>query len=250
MLQIRFLQQQQIEAIRNNSSYQSVIHLNHDSIQELQWWFNNLEICNGRLIVSPTSKKVIQSDASKKGWWRIIRKCQQVVSGLSRSQNSISISGSVSHQTSFFNFPENVRSQINPFPSRKYECPFVTDENGRGGKSTQNKGMIAISKEIWEFALSKGIMITAEYLPGRLGFQKFPRLKRMATISKSIPRNLCKVRIPRAGSLFASGACHQIPSYLSWKADPHSLATDACFSSFFNDRKSSIQGQNRGGGCG
>ena len=91
MLQIRFLQQQQIEAIRNNSSYQSVIHLNHDSIQELQWWFNNLEICNGRLIVSPTSKKVIQSDASKKGWWRIIRKCQQVVSGLSRSQNSISM---------------------------------------------------------------------------------------------------------------------------------------------------------------
>ena len=109
-------------------------------------------------------------------------------------------SGSVSHQTSFFNFPENVRSQINPFPSRKYECPFVTDENGRGGRSTQNKGMIAISKEIWEFALSKGIMITAEYLPGRLGFQKFPRLKRMATISKSIPKNLCKVRIPRAGS--------------------------------------------------
>ena len=34
----------------------------------------------------------------------------------------------------------------------------------------------------------------------RLGFQKFPRLKRMATISKSIPRNLWKVEIPRVGS--------------------------------------------------
>ena len=33
---------------------------------------------------------------------------------------------------------------------------------------TQNKEMIAIYKEIWAFALSKGIMITAEYLPGRL----------------------------------------------------------------------------------
>ena len=106
-------------------------------------------------------------------------------------------SGCVSHQTSFFNFLENVRSQINPFPSRKYECLLVPDENGRG---TQNKEMIAISKEIWEFALSKGIMITAEYPPGRLGFQKFPRLKRMATVSKSIPRNLCKVGIPRVGS--------------------------------------------------
>ena len=27
--------------------------------------------------------------------------------------------------------------------------------------------------------------------------------------------------------LFASRACHQIPSYLSWKADPHSLTIDA-----------------------
>ena len=33
---------------------------------------------------------------------------------------------------------------------------------------TQNKEMTAISKEIWEFALSKEIMLTAEYMPGRL----------------------------------------------------------------------------------
>ena len=38
---------------------------------------------------------------------------------------------------------------------------------GEGG-GTQKKEMIAIYKEIWAFALSKGIMITAEYLPGRL----------------------------------------------------------------------------------
>ena len=36
MLQIRFLQQQQIRAIRNNLSYQSIMYLNQDSIQELQ----------------------------------------------------------------------------------------------------------------------------------------------------------------------------------------------------------------------
>ena len=36
MLQIRFLQQQQIRAIRNNLSYQSIMYLNQESIQELQ----------------------------------------------------------------------------------------------------------------------------------------------------------------------------------------------------------------------
>ena len=44
------------------------MYLNQDSIQELQWWFNNLESCNDKLIVSETFKKVMQSDASKKGW--------------------------------------------------------------------------------------------------------------------------------------------------------------------------------------
>ena len=35
---------------------------------------------------------------------------------------------------------------------------------------------------------------------GRLGFKKFPRPERMATISKSILGNLCKVGIPKVGS--------------------------------------------------
>ena len=91
MLQIRFLQQQKTAAVKNKSSYQSAMYQNQDSIQELQWWFNNLEICNGKLIVSTTSKTIIQSDASKKGWGHIARKCQQGVSGLSRSRNSISM---------------------------------------------------------------------------------------------------------------------------------------------------------------
>ena len=61
-----------------------------------------------------------------------------------------------SHQTDSLKSFENVQSQINPFLSRQYECPFIPDENeggregeGRGGEGgTQNKEMIAISKEI------------------------------------------------------------------------------------------------------
>ena len=53
---------------------------------------------------------------------------------------------------------------------------------------------------------------------GRLEFHKFPRLERMVTIFKSILRNLWKVRILRLDLM---------ASYLSWKADQYSLATDA-----------------------
>ena len=46
---------------------------------------------------------------------------------------------------------------------------FTTPRYGRGENTKQgDKEMIAISKEIWKFLLSKEIMITAEYLSGRL----------------------------------------------------------------------------------
>ena len=137
-------------------------------------------------------------------------------------------SGIVSHQTSPFNVFENVQSQINPLPGRQYECPFLPDENG----GTQNKEMIAISKEIWGFALSKEIMLTAEYPLGRLNVSADWTSRNSQDSSEWIlsPRvfqEICvKWGFPEL-DLFASRGCHQIPSYLSWKADPHSLATDA-----------------------
>ena len=108
MLQIRFLQEQQIADLRKNPSYQSAMYLNQDSIQELKWWFNNLEICNGKLIVSLISKTLIQSDASKKGLGAYC-KCQKRV-------------------------------------------------------RLQNKEILVISKDIWEFAMNKEIMnVRAEW---------------------------------------------------------------------------------------
>ena len=50
-------------------------------------------------------------------------------------------------------------------------CPFIFSKNGaegRGEGGTHNKVLSDISKKIWDYSLSKGIIITAEYLPGAL----------------------------------------------------------------------------------
>ena len=134
-------------------------------------------------------------------------------------------SGIVSHQTRPFNVFENVQSQISPFPSRQYVRSFITNENGGERRGTQNKEMIVISKEIWKFALFKEIMLTAEYLPSRYSrnFQDSSEW----LLSPRVFQEICvKWGFPEL-DLFASRACHRIPSCLSWKADPHNLATDA-----------------------
>ena len=129
----------------------------------------------------------------------------------------------------------------------------------------QNKDMIAISKEIWEFVLSKKVMCTAEYRLVRLNFRadwtsrKFHIWSKWLLSPKVFQEICLKWRFPKL-DLFASRACHQIPSYLSWKADSRCLATDALqqswkylgllsFSPFFNDRESYIKGQNGWGRC-
>ena len=162
------------------------MYLNQDSIQELQWWFNNLEIWNGKLIVSPTSQTLIQSDASKKG---APLNRGSVISP--EVKPPYQCSGIVSHQKSLFNVFENVQSQINSFPSRQCECHFVTDQNGRYTKQGddshfQRELRISIVQRDYDYCR---VPAGHSERQGRLDFQKFPRFKQMATISKSILRN-------------------------------------------------------------
>ena len=90
------------------------------------------------------------------------------------------------------------------------------------GGVTQNKEMIAISKEIWEYALSKGIMITAEYLLGRLNVRSDWASRNFQDSSEWLlsPRVFQEICIewefPEL-DLFASRACHQIRSYCRGK---------------------------------
>ena len=75
-LPIRYLQQQQVEYTKKQFSYHSIVHLNQNSIQELIWWVNNLEILNGKSILSPINRTIIQADASQKGCWHTVIKYQ------------------------------------------------------------------------------------------------------------------------------------------------------------------------------
>ena len=67
-LQFRYLQQQQIQSLKAQKSYQHTLILNKQSKEELIWWVNNLNLSNGRYLVQPLAQVVIQTDASMKGW--------------------------------------------------------------------------------------------------------------------------------------------------------------------------------------
>ena len=82
----------------------------------------------------------------------------------------------------------------------------------------------------------------------------------MATITKSVPRNLFKVGITRVRSFCIKSMPSNIilpvvesrftePSNRCIPAELKTSGATVCFPPFFNDRESSIKGQNRSGGC-
>ena len=95
-----------------------------------------------------------------------------------------------------------------------------------------SREMTALAKEILEFAQSQKIIITAEYLPGKLNVRadwasrNFPHSSEWL-LSPKVFQIICRHWGTPEIDLFAFRACHQIHTYMAWRQDPQSHATDA-----------------------
>lgn len=72
-----------------------------------------------------------------------------------------------SYKSGPFNFSQDISSESISLWSAQHDCPIVFDENGHDWK----QGDDSLDKEVWEFDLTQRIIITAEYLPGKLNMR-------------------------------------------------------------------------------
>ena len=77
-INFRYLQQQQIQALKIQRPYCKKVILNRNSKEELQWWIKNQKICHGRYLIQSHSQVLIQTDTSRKGWGAL---CQGISNG-------------------------------------------------------------------------------------------------------------------------------------------------------------------------
>ena len=97
---------------------------------------------------------------------------------------------------------------------------------------TKNKYLTQKSKELWEYLLSKETTLTAEYLPSELNERADHQSRNVQDWSEwklcpQIFREICKKLGTPDIDLFASRTSHQLPAYMSLKADPNCRAVDA-----------------------
>ena len=50
MLQVRYLQQLQIQSFKKHQNYEKIVIIDENSIKELEWWVENLHITKGKPI--------------------------------------------------------------------------------------------------------------------------------------------------------------------------------------------------------
>ena len=228
-LQLRYLQQQLIESLRLNRTYQSYITLNQTSLQEIEWWISNLHSTNGTSIVLPTAKIVIQTDASIKGWGAHC--LGQSVGGQWTSQESSQHINLL--ELKAVHLALLIFSKIRDMSAVHLQMDNMTALSylvRMGG--THSKELTSIAKEIWDFLLKKQIKITAEYLPGVLNTQADIASRHFHDssewlLSPQVFQQICQVWGRPDMDLFASRLFHQVPAYMAWRPDPYSQATDA-----------------------
>ena len=95
---------------------------------------------------------------------------------------------------------------------------------------THSPQLLKISESTWNYLLSHQITIISEYLPLNV---RADWNSRDATVSSDWKLHqkgylkITKLLGTPTIDLFASRLCHQLPQYMSWKADPNSFAADA-----------------------
>ena len=67
-IHFRYLQLQQVSALKGGMSYKEKIILNDQALRKLQWRIENLKYFNGRYIIQAKPQIVTQADTSLEGW--------------------------------------------------------------------------------------------------------------------------------------------------------------------------------------
>ena len=165
-LQYRHLQRLKAKALfQGCQSYETMITLSPECRTELQWWAETVDKWNGRSILkpSPDIALTITTDSSMTGWGA--ESSGVTTQGLWTTQERqmhINVLEMKAVNFAVQAYTKEMR-QIHVH-LRVDNTTTIAYINKMGG--TRSIGMLKVAKELWQYCMSKEIMLTAEHLKG------------------------------------------------------------------------------------
>ena len=231
-LQYRHLQRLKAKALfQGCQSYETMITLSSECRTELQWWAETVDKWNGRSILkpSPDIALTITTDSSMTGWGA--ESSGVTTQGLWTTQERqmhINVLEMKAVNFAVQAYTKEMR-QIHVH-LRVDNTTTIAYINKMGG--TRSIRMLEVAKELWQYCMSKEIMLTAEHLKGANNqiADRESRIYKDSSnwmLDKSVFRQLERVMGVTHIDLFADRTNTQKHLYVSWKPDPFAIATDA-----------------------
>ena len=205
--------------LKVNKSYGSVITLDKTSKLELSWWIENLQLRTGKPIQTSPTDLIIYSDAATSGGWGAF--CQGQRTGGQWTKQELTQYGNRINMLELMAADLAIRTFVTQHPRAKNIHLMIDNKTAlsyllkMGG--TTSIPLMEKTKSIWEFLVSRGLNLTAEYLPTDLNTEADYESRNVQdwTEWKLCPivfHRVCQQFWDPDVDLFASRVSHQIPS--------------------------------------
>ena len=234
MLQVRYLQQLQIQGLKTKGSYGSIVTLDKKSRLELSWWIENLHLRNGKPIHTAPPDLIIYSDAATSGGWGAFCQGQRTGGQWTRQErqlygNNINMLELMAAELAIKSFTtvHPLAKNIHLMIGNKTALAYLLKMGG-----TTSIPLMEKTKNIWQFLLTKNLNLTLEYIPTDLNIEADYESRNVQDwaewkLCPKVFQQICLHFGQPDVDLFASRLSNQTPSYMSWKLDPDCIAVDA-----------------------
>lgn len=216
------------QMVKSTADWDKVLPLDQPSIEELKWWYDNLNKWNGRSILPTTPSATVYVDASNTGWgchWK-----NQRAHGYWTHEESL--------QSINWRELKAAHLALQSFPTLKNTTILIRTDNTTSLSYINKQGetrslpLLNLATEVWNWCLANNIIIQAQHVPGvenTIADVESRRtfFKNQWQIRPQVFKQLNQLWGPHSVDLFADRTTKLLPRYVSWLKDPHAIHTDA-----------------------
>lgn len=220
--------QKDAELKRTRGQFDQIMIISNECKVCLQWWVDNLKD-QSRPIVRPKPNRKIESDSSLIGYGAYDSTSGNEYSGIWDKNDKVQHINYLELKAAFLALKRfaTENEHVKLMLDNTTAIAYLTKMGGR--KTLLN----SLTKEIWEWCISKNIWISAYHIPGKLNERAdaLSRQKLSIDMEWSLDSEIFQKIMEIYGrfdiDLFASKWNYKLGKYVSFKPDPNAFSIDA-----------------------